>query len=90
MANTTAKGYTNLIDCLNKELDLRNQQTVKDFMAAEKPEVIIDCRKSGGSWPTMIFYQFIMDKSNNLIDTALQSGVSLFFGSSCIYPNWPC
>jgi GDP-L-fucose synthase len=37
-----AKGYTNLIDASSKELDLRNQQAVKDFIAADKPEVIID------------------------------------------------
>jgi GDP-L-fucose synthase len=31
----TAKGYTNLIGASSKELDLRNQQAVKDFMATE-------------------------------------------------------
>jgi GDP-L-fucose synthase len=74
-----------------QELDLRNQQAVKDFMAAEKPEVIIVLpQKWEGSWPT-IFRTSLLWKTcnqNNLIDTALQSGVEVyFFGSSCIYPK---
>ncbi len=38
----TAKGYNNLVGVSSKELDLRNQQAVQDFIATEKPEVIID------------------------------------------------
>jgi GDP-D-mannose dehydratase len=77
----TAKGYTNLIGASSKELDLRNQQAVKDFMAAEKPEVIIDAAaKVGGILANNHFpYQFIMENmqiQNNLIDTALQSVVA--------------
>jgi GDP-L-fucose synthase len=90
----TAKGYTNLIGASSKELDLRNQQAVKDFMAAEKPEVIIDAAaKVGGILANNDFpYQFIMENmqiQNNLIDTALQFGVEkfIFLGSSCIYPK---
>jgi GDP-L-fucose synthase len=89
-----AKNYTNLIVALSKELDLRNQQAVKDFMAAEKPEVIIDAAAQvGGILANNDFpYQFIMENmqiQNNLIDTALQSGVEkfIFLGSSCIYPK---
>lgn len=90
----TAKGYTNLIGASSKELNLRDQQAVKDFMAAEKPEVIIDAAaKVGGILANNDFpYQFIMENmqiQNNLIDTALQSGVEkfIFLGSSCIYPK---
>ncbi|MFT5266518.1 MAG: GDP-L-fucose synthase [Polaribacter sp.] len=90
----TAKGCTNLIGASSKELDLRNQQSVKDFMAAEKPEVIIDAAaKVGGIVANNDFpYQFIMENmqiQNNLIDTALQRGVEkfIFLGSSCIYPK---
>jgi hypothetical protein len=35
------------------------------FMAAEKPEVIIDCRKSGGILANNDFQPVYMDKSNN-------------------------
>jgi GDP-L-fucose synthase len=90
----TAKGYTNLIGASSKELDLRNQQAVKDFFAVEKPDVIIDAAaKVGGILANNDFpYQFIMENmqiQNNLIDTALQSGVEkfIFLGSSCIYPK---
>jgi len=90
----TDKGYTNLIGASSKELDLRNQQAVKDFMAIEKPEVIIDAAaKVGGILANNDFpYQFIMENmqiQNNLIDTALQSDVEkfIFLGSSCIYPK---
>jgi GDP-L-fucose synthase len=71
-----------LIGASSKELDLRNQQAVKDFMAAEKPEVIIDAAaKVGGILANNDFpYQFIMENmqiQNNLIVT-IRCG-SLFF-----------
>tara|TARA_R110000868_G_scaffold118059_2_gene313295 strand:- start:25348 stop:26298 length:951 start_codon:yes stop_codon:yes gene_type:complete len=89
-----AKGYTNLFGVSSKELDLKDQQAVKAFMAKEKPEVIIDAAaKVGGILANNDFpYQFLMENmqiQNNLIDTALQSGVEkfIFLGSSCIYPK---
>jgi GDP-L-fucose synthase len=89
-----AKGYNNLIGVSSKKLDLRNQQAVQDFMAAEKPEVIIDAAaRVGGILANSNFpYQFIMENlqiQNNLIDGALQAGVAkfIFLGSSCIYPK---
>jgi GDP-L-fucose synthase len=90
----TAKGYTNLIGASSATLDLKNQQAVKDYFATEKPEVIIDAAaKVGGILANNDFpYQFLMENmqiQNNLIDTALQSGVEkfIFLGSSCIYPK---
>jgi GDP-L-fucose synthase len=90
----TAKGYSNLIGVSSNELDLKNQQAVKDFFAKEKPEVVIDAAaKVGGILANNNFpYQFLMENmqiQNNLIDTALQSGVQkfIFLGSSCIYPK---
>jgi GDP-L-fucose synthase len=90
----TAKGYTNLVGVSSKELDLKNQQAVRDFFAKEKPEVVIDAAaKVGGILVNNNFpYQFLMENmqiQNNLIDTALQSGVEkfIFLGSSCIYPK---
>ena len=44
-----AEGYKNLILKTSKELDLRNQQQVKDFFEAEKPEyVFLAAAKVGG------------------------------------------
>ncbi len=90
----TAKGYTNLIGVTSKELDLRNQQAVQEFMNQNKPEVIIDAAaKVGGILANNNYpYQFIMENmqiQNNLMDTALKAGVAkfIFLGSSCIYPK---
>lgn len=91
----TAKGYTNLMGVSSVVLDLRNQQAVADFIAAEKPEVIIDAAaRVGGILANNDYpYQFIMENmqiQNNLIDSALKSGVEkfIFLGSSCIYPKF--
>lgn len=90
----SAKGYTNLIGASSAELDLRNQQAVKEYIDTEKPEVVIDAAaKVGGILANNNFpYQFLMENmqiQNNLIDSALQSGVEkfIFLGSSCIYPK---
>jgi GDP-L-fucose synthase len=90
----TEKGYTNLIGATSSELDLRNQEKVNQFMATEKPSVVIDAAaKVGGILANNNFpYQFIMENmqiQNNLIDSAHQNGVDkfIFLGSSCIYPK---
>jgi GDP-L-fucose synthase len=90
----TAKGYNNLIGSSSKELDLRNQQAVRDFIRKTKPDVIIDAAaKVGGILANNNFpYQFLMENmqiQNNLIDTAHRLGVDkfIFLGSSCIYPK---
>ncbi|WP_207764334.1 GDP-L-fucose synthase family protein [Flavobacterium alvei] len=90
----TAKGYTNLIGASSANLDLRNQDAVRDFISKEKPDVVIDAAaKVGGILANNNYpYQFIMENmqiQNNLIDSALQSGIEkfIFLGSSCIYPR---
>lgn len=87
-------GYSNLIGRTSAELDLRNQVAVQQFFTEEKPEVVIDAAaRVGGILANNDFpYQFIMENmqiQNNLIDTALKSGVEkfIFLGSSCIYPK---
>lgn len=91
----TAKGYQNLIGSSSKELDLREQQAVRDYMAKEKPDVIIDAAaKVGGILANNNFpYQFLMENlqiQNNLIDAALKTDIEkfIFLGSSCIYPKF--
>jgi len=90
----TAKRYTNLIGASSANLDLRNQDAVRDFISKEKPDVVIDAAaRVGGILANNNYpYQFIMENmqiQNNLIDSALQSGIEkfIFLGSSCIYPR---
>jgi GDP-L-fucose synthase len=89
------KGYTNLIGRTSKELDLKNQKSVFNFFKQEKPEAVIDAAaRVGGILANNDFpYQFLMENmqiQNNLIDSALKSGIEkfIFLGSSCIYPKF--
>lgn len=90
----TEKGYSNLVGASSKELDLRKQQLVSDFISKESPDVIIDAAaKVGGILANNNFpYQFLMENmqiQNNLISCAHEFGVAkfIFLGSSCIYPK---
>jgi GDP-L-fucose synthase len=93
--NLTAKGYRNLIGASSQELDLRNQQSVRDYFQKQQPDVVIDAAaKVGGILANNDFpYQFLMENmqiQNNLIDEAHRFGVEkfVFLGSSCIYPKF--
>jgi len=84
----------NLIGESSKNLDLRNQQATYQFLNAHQPDIIIDAAaKVGGILANDTYpYPFLMDNlqiQNNLIQGALQAGVSkfIFLGSSCIYPK---
>lgn len=88
------KGYTNLVGKSSAALDLKNQVEVLKFLETEKPEAIIDAAaRVGGILANNDFpYQFLMENmqiQNNLIDSALKSGINkfIFLGSSCIYPK---
>ena len=91
----SAAGYTNLIGKTSKELDLRDQNAVEDFIKTEKPVAIIDAAaRVGGilandSYP----YEFLMYNmliQNNLIRSAHENDIEkfIFLGSSCIYPKF--
>jgi len=92
--NLLQKGYNNLIFRTHSELDLTNQDRVKNFFAEEKPEyVILAAAKVGGivannTYRAEFIYQNIMIQSN-IIHQAYLSGVKklLFLGSACIYPS---
>ena len=88
-------GYSNLLGKTSKELDLRDQREVNDFIQKERPEVIIDAAaRVGGILANDTYpYEFLMDNmliQNNLIRAAHENNVSkfIFLGSSCIYPKF--
>jgi len=89
------EGYTNIITRTSKELDLRNQQAVADFFAAEKPNyVILAAARVGGIHANNAFRaEFIYDNlmiEANVVHQSYLNNVTklLFLGSSCIYPKF--
>jgi GDP-L-fucose synthase len=89
------EGYTNLVGKTSKELDLRDQKAVEEFIRTEQPVAIIDAAaKVGGILANDTYpYEFLMDNmliQNNLIRSAHENDVPkfIFLGSSCIYPKF--
>lgn len=87
-------GFTNFITRTSAELDLRDQQAVEDFFAAEKPDhVFLAAAKVGGIMANNTYRaEFLYDNlmiQNNVIHQAYKAGVKklMFLGSSCIYPK---
>ncbi|MEJ2602755.1 MAG: GDP-L-fucose synthase [Gammaproteobacteria bacterium] len=88
------QGYDNLLLRTREEVDLTDDRVVRDFLASERPDLIIDAAaRVGGilandSYPA----DFIRDNlriQTNLIQYAFEAGVGkfVFLGSSCIYPK---
>ena len=89
-----AAGHMNLVGRSSRELDLRNQNSVDDFFATEKPEyVFLAAAKVGGIQANNLYRaEFLYDNlqiQNNIIHSAWKHNVTklLFLGSSCIYPK---
>ena len=89
-----SEGYQNIVVRTSRELDLRNQQAVIDFFAAEKPEyVFLAAAKVGGIMANNVYRaDFLYENlqiQNNVIHNAYVTGVKklMFLGSSCIYPK---
>jgi len=88
------EGYTNLLTKTSSELNLRDQQAVTDFFAAEKPDyVFLAAAKVGGiiannTYRADFLYENLAIQ-NNVIHNAYLTGVKklMFLGSSCIYPK---
>ena len=87
-------GFTNIVTRTSKELDLKEQQAVRDFFAQEKPDVVVlAAAKVGGIHANNVYRaQFLYENlmiQNNVIHSAYTNGVKklLFLGSSCIYPK---
>ncbi|HEY5408711.1 MAG TPA: GDP-L-fucose synthase [Ginsengibacter sp.] len=88
------EGHENLVLKTSSELDLRNQEVVKDFFEKEKPEyVFLAAAKVGGINANNLYpADFIYDNlciQNNVIHQSYKNGVKklFFLGSSCIYPK---
>jgi len=84
-----------LIGRYSKDLDLRDQRAVEQFIEIEQPEVIINAAaKVGGILANNDYpYPFLMENlsiQNNLINSAVKYKIKkyIFLGSSCIYPKF--
>jgi GDP-L-fucose synthase len=88
------QGFKNLIVRTHAELDLTEQDAVREFFNETRPEaVVMAAARVGGihannTHPAM----FIRDNlliQDNVIDAAYRAGVSkfVFLGSSCVYPK---
>ena len=89
------EGFTNIVTRTSKELDLRNQQAVADFFAAEKPSyVVLAAAKVGGINANNIYradfiYENLMIEANVIHQSHVNKVTKLLFlGSSCIYPKF--
>lgn len=88
------RGYRNLVVRTSSQLDLREQEQVRAFFAAEKPEfVFMAAAKVGGIVANNTYRaEFLYDNlmmQNNVIHESYRHGVKklLFLASSCIYPK---
>ena len=88
------EGFINIVTQTSTELDLSNQQAVKDFFSKEKPEyVFLAAAKVGGiqannSFRADFIYLNLMIQ-NNVIHSSYENKVKklMYLGSSCIYPK---
>ena len=88
------KGYKNILTRTRAQLDLTEQQAVREFFATEKiDQVYLAAAKVGGihannTYPAEFIYQNLMVQAN-VIHESWRAGVQklLFLGSSCIYPR---
>lgn len=94
MRQLNGQGYSNIVTRTHADLDLTNQQAVKDFFQTEKPEyVFLAAAKVGGihannTYPAEFIFSNLSIQTH-VIHEAYLSKVKrlLFLGSSCIYPR---
>lgn len=89
------EGFNNIVTATSKELDLRDQQQVRDFFQKENPKyVFLAAAKVGGIHANNTYRaEFLFDNlmiEANIIHSAYEHKVDklLFLGSSCIYPKF--
>ena len=87
-------GFNNILTRNSSDLDLRNQQQVREFFTETKPEyVFLAAAKVGGIHANNVYRaEFLYDNlmiEANIIDAAYRAECKklLFLGSSCIYPK---
>lgn len=88
-------GFENVVTKTSDELDLRDRQTVFEFISAVQPRyVVLAAAKVGGILANSTYpVDFLSDNLRiqvNVLDAARASEVErlLFLGSSCIYPKF--
>ncbi|MGN6291479.1 MAG: GDP-L-fucose synthase [Chitinophagaceae bacterium] len=88
------EGFNNIVVSTSDKLDLRDQDQVAKFFAAEKPDyVFLAAAKVGGivannTYRAEFIYDNIMIQSNVIHQSYLNNVTKLMFlGSSCIYPK---
>lgn len=92
--NLKSKGYNNIIGKTHAELDLTNQQAVREYFEQEKPDIVVlAAAKVGGinannTTPAEFAYEN-MQIQCNVIKCCHDFKVKklLFLGSTCIYPK---
>jgi len=90
-----AAGFTNIITKSSEQLNLTDQNGVRNFFLQEEPEyVFLLTAKEGGilaniTYPADLIYVNLQIQLN-LIHFAWETGVRkvLFLGSSCVYPKF--
>ncbi|MCD7935430.1 MAG: GDP-L-fucose synthase [Tannerellaceae bacterium] len=92
--NLKQKGYSNLLVCTHRELDLTQQEQVNHFFEKERPEyVFLAAAHVGGiianhQYRADFIYRNLMIQTN-VVHAAYIYNVKkrLFLGSTCIYPK---
>ncbi|MDQ0289872.1 GDP-L-fucose synthase family protein [Oligosphaera ethanolica] len=89
-----AAGYGNVVVRSHAELELRDQQAVRAFFAAERPDyVVLASARVGGIMANQSYKaEFLLENleiQNNVIMESYKHDVKklCFLGSSCIYPR---
>lgn len=92
--NLRQRGYTNLVGRSHSELDLTDQDAVRDFFDRECPDAVVLAAAFVGGIMANSLYRadFIMQNMKiqcNVISNAFSHNVKklLFLGSTCIYPK---
>ncbi len=93
--NLEGAGFTNIVTCTSKEVDLRDRSATDAFFEAEKPDyVFLAAAKVGGILANDTqggdFIRENLLIQTHVIDAAYRNGATklLFLGSSCIYPKY--
>ena len=90
----TSEGYRNLLTQTSSELDLRDQESVFEFIRKERPDAVVDAAARVGGILANDSYPYTFLRENliiqdNLIHASHEHDVQklIFLGSSCIYPK---